>query len=301
MDQPPHGNRYGAWYGIDNAPRLVARRLGPGSLDVARLTHPGGEHTFAAYPEIENALLLHVQLNGLKAEVSLDGEPAHGLDTPPGGVNILDLRQEIGGRIIGAFDTVLFHMPAAIFEALAEDGRGPHDPAASLSPHRQFDDPVIRALTSALLPALDRRQPTSALCLDYIGLALAAHVAHVYGIPGAAQPRAAGMLAPWQERRAKALIEADLGGEVRLADLAGACGLSTGYFSRAFRRTTGMTPHRWLTSRRIDKAKALLARPEGAIAAIALECGFADQAHFTRAFGKWVGVTPAAWRRGAAH
>jgi AraC family transcriptional regulator len=298
MDQEPHGNRYGAWYGLSNAPRLVTRRLGAGSLDVARLTHPGGEHTFAAYPEIENALLLHVQLNGLRAEVSLDGERAHQLDTPPGGVNILDLRQEISGRIMGAFDTVIFHMPAVIFEALAEDGRGDHDPGASLSPHREFDDPVIRALTSALLPALDRRQSTSALCLDYIGLALAAHVAHAYGVPGAARPRDAGALAPWQERRAKAMIEADLGGELRLADLARACGLSVGYFSRAFRRTTGTTPHRWLTQRRIDRAKALLARPEGAIA---LECGFADQAHFTRAFGRWVGVTPAASRRGSAH
>ncbi len=298
MDREPHQNRYGAWYGLSNAPRLVTRRLGAGSLDVARLRHRDGDHVFAAYPEIENAVLLHVQLTGLRAEVSLDGEPAHRLDTPPGGVNILDLRQEIGGRIAGAFDTVLFHMPAAVFDALAEDGAGV-DAGSLLSPHREFDDPIIRGLALALLPALERRQSTSALCLDHIGLALAAHVAHAYGRPGPA--RGSGRLAPWQERRAKAMIEADLGGELRLADLAQACGLSVGYFTRAFRRTAQMTPHRWLTHQRIEKAKGLLSRPEGTIAAIALECGFADQSHFTRTFGKWVGATPAAWRRGQAN
>jgi AraC-like DNA-binding protein len=78
------------------------------------------------------------------------------------------------------------------------------------------------------------------------------------------------------------------------------CGLSVSHFTRAFRRSFGMSPYRWLLERRIDRAKALLATSGISIADIAIRSGFSDQTTFTRAFGRLVGDSPARWRRAIA-
>ncbi|MNW16127.1 Transcriptional activator NphR [compost metagenome] len=58
-----------------------------------------------------------------------------------------------------------------------------------------------------------------------------------------------------------------------------------------------MTPHRWLTAHRIERACALLAQADLSIAAVALACGFSDQSHLTRVFAQALGTTPGMWRR----
>ena len=104
-------------------------------------------------------------------------------------------------------------------------------------------------------------------------------------------------LAPWQERRAKELIDARLGSEVRLAELAHECELSPGHFARAFKRTTRKSPYRWLLERRIERSQQLLRTSGLPVAEIALKCGFADQSHFTRVFTQTAGMSPRAWQR----
>ncbi|MCP3724277.1 AraC family transcriptional regulator [Paraburkholderia sp. CNPSo 3272] len=97
-----------------------------------------------------------------------------------------------------------------------------------------------------------------------------------------AQGEAASRLAPWQERRAKELLLAHLEGQISLADVARACGLSRGYFLKAFHQTTGLPPYRWLVSQRIERAKEYLRDAQTPFSAISQACGFADQSHFTR-------------------
>jgi AraC-like DNA-binding protein len=106
-----------------------------------------------------------------------------------------------------------------------------------------------------------------------------------------------GGLAPWQARRAKELMDANLGGKLPLSQLAEACGLSTRHFARAFRQSTGVPPHRWRLSRRLERAKDLLRDPARSLSEVALACGFADQSHFTRMFTTLVGLSPGLWRR----
>jgi len=115
---------------------------------------------------------------------------------------------------------------------------------------------------------------------------------------GVSIPR--GGLAPWQARRAKELLNANLDGKLPLSQLAEKCGLSTRHFARAFRQSTGVPPHRWLLSRRVDRAKDLLRDPALSLAEVALACGFADQSHFTRMFTTLVGLSPGLWRRMAS-
>jgi AraC family transcriptional regulator len=98
-------------------------------------------------------------------------------------------------------------------------------------------------------------------------------------------------------RRAKEILVTNGSGHVLLADVARECGLSRQYFTKAFKATTGLAPHRWLQQHRIDLGKQLLRETSLPIADIAIRCGFADQSHLTRVFTRLAGLSPAAWRR----
>jgi len=106
-----------------------------------------------------------------------------------------------------------------------------------------------------------------------------------------------GGLAPWQADLASRLLLSHLSGDCPVADLASRCGLSRSHFTRAFRISMGLPPHRWLMRFRIECAQERLERTGESIADIALSCGFADQSHLTRVFHAIIGMSPAAWRR----
>jgi DNA-binding response OmpR family regulator len=105
-----------------------------------------------------------------------------------------------------------------------------------------------------------------------------------------------GGLAPWQERRAKESMSANLCGEFSVSRVAAECGMSRGHFGQAFKRSTGMTPREWLSTQKINKAKGLLLAGTS-LAEAAQQCGFSDQSHFTRVFAAMVGAPPGAWLR----
>jgi AraC-like DNA-binding protein len=106
-----------------------------------------------------------------------------------------------------------------------------------------------------------------------------------------------GGLTSWQAKRVAAFVEAHLGENCQVGDLAKVALLSTSHFSRAFKKSFGETPRDYLTRRRIHHAQAIMLSSEQPLAKIALDCGMADQSHFCRAFRRVVGVSPALWRR----
>lgn len=103
-------------------------------------------------------------------------------------------------------------------------------------------------------------------------------------------------LADWQVKAAKKYLNSRLSEPVTIADVAGACRLSQCYFIRAFTETVGTAPYAWLIEQRIRKACLLIGEGELPLAQIALECGFVDQSHLTKAFARQTGMTPARWR-----
>lgn len=106
-------------------------------------------------------------------------------------------------------------------------------------------------------------------------------------------------LLPWQAKRVQAYVAADLHGRVSLSLAASHARLSPGYFSRCFRRSFGVTFSRFVARQRVERAQGLMTGDSAKLCQIALACGFADQAHFTRTFGNLTGSTPARWRREA--
>ena len=107
-------------------------------------------------------------------------------------------------------------------------------------------------------------------------------------------------LAPWQARRITAHINANLDTALRVEDLARIARLSESYFARAFCSSFGCPPHRFVTLCRLGRAKELMLKADTSLRQIATDCGFADQAHFSRIFLRFVGVSPARWRRALA-
>jgi AraC-like DNA-binding protein len=106
-----------------------------------------------------------------------------------------------------------------------------------------------------------------------------------------------GSLAPWQVRRIITHVNANLDAALRVEDLARLARLSQSHFSRAFSSSFGCPPHRFITRCRLERAKELMLRTDVPLLQIAIECGFADQAHFSRVFLRFVGMSPARWRR----
>lgn len=105
------------------------------------------------------------------------------------------------------------------------------------------------------------------------------------------------LLATWQMRRIRTFIDEHLNEPIRIEALAEQTRLSTSYFNRAFRDTFGVSPHTFVSRCRTDRAMELLTGGDQPIAQIAVACGFADQAHFSRVFSRRAGLPPGAWRR----
>jgi AraC family transcriptional regulator len=91
-------------------------------------------------------------------------------------------------------------------------------------------------------------------------------------------------------------MEADPFASVGIESLAAEAGHSYNRFLRAFRSSTGYSPHQYLLHLRLTHAKGLMRERDRPLLDIALECGFASHAHFTRAFRKRYGISPSQFR-----
>lgn len=92
-------------------------------------------------------------------------------------------------------------------------------------------------------------------------------------------------------------IEANIDRDLDLASLSGVAAMSVYHFARRFKETTGMSPHAYVLSRRVRRARDMLNRGGTSLAHVAAVCGFSSQAHFTTAFRRDLGVTPGQYRR----
>ncbi|MEM8656296.1 MAG: AraC family transcriptional regulator [Pseudomonadota bacterium] len=94
-----------------------------------------------------------------------------------------------------------------------------------------------------------------------------------------------------------AYVDAHLDAPLSLADLAGVACYSVHHFSRAFFAAMHITPHQYITNRRIAESKRVLVERALSLADVAYMFGFASQAHFTTQFKRHVGTTPGRYRR----
>ena len=152
-------------------------------------------------------------------------------------------------------------------------------------------DPELAQMFCAAHRALEGREEALLADEKLIGFYLTAIERYAGGLPG--------MIAAGQEPEAVARIKdylmAHLAEPTDFQTLAVEAGLSAWHLIRVFRKATGLTPHAWLVDRRVHHARELLRAGESP-SHIAVQCGFADQAHLTRSFKARLGVTPGQYR-----
>jgi AraC family transcriptional regulator len=141
---------------------------------------------------------------------------------------------------------------------------------------------------SAALDALFRQQLTDLLA----NRLLAAHA----GSP-IMSPPVVGGLSPMVLRRAIERLRSDSDADVSLAALAADAGLSRFHFCRAFKESTGLSPHAWLRQHRLEQAMNMLRDTDASVVSVAAALGYASQTAFSAAFRKLTGETPSDWRR----
>jgi AraC-like DNA-binding protein len=106
-----------------------------------------------------------------------------------------------------------------------------------------------------------------------------------------------GGLPNWRLKRALELLEADRTETPSLAELAGPLGLHPTSFCRAFKQSTGLSPHRYSVEHRVNRAKEMMEDPGRTLTDIALDCGFRSSSQFSTVFKRITGVSPRSYRQ----
>jgi AraC family transcriptional regulator len=165
-----------------------------------------------------------------------------------------------------------------------------------LKPLLNLEDTFVTGAILALEADVRQGSPLGPIYGETIATALMTHLVH----------ECAG-IAP--ERLNRPTLNADVATKVRdyieahfaepilLGDLASLAGIEIHKVTRAFKKSFGIAPHRYILRTRIARAKAMLRRHDMSLVDVALSTGFSNQSHFTKAFKKLTGLSPSNYRR----
>jgi AraC family transcriptional regulator len=169
--------------------------------------------------------------------------------------------------------------------------------APTISPRLFFFDQAVWDTALKLKAEVGNSDPWSRPYAEALSLVLMHELIRLERTTSTAAGSLRGGLPVWQQKRVAEFIEAHLAEDVSLAALAELTDLSLYHFARAFKQSFGAPPHRYHMGRRMDHARALLQKPALSVTEIGIETGFRETSSFTRAFRKFTGVTPSAYRR----
>ncbi|MGL6291411.1 MAG: helix-turn-helix domain-containing protein [Silanimonas sp.] len=157
-----------------------------------------------------------------------------------------------------------------------------------------FHDPLAQQMAMQLHALGAMSEAALGVYRDQLTLALTSHVLHQV----ATAPEPTRALPDARLMKAVELMQAKLAAPLTLDDLAAAATLSPFHFAKAFKAAYGSAPHQYLTQLRIEKAQTLLKQTAMPVGDIVEAVGYSNASHFTAAFRKATGVTPAAYRKG---
>lgn len=199
---------------------------------------------------------------------------------PPG----RDYRVQVAGEV--SFETV--HIPNDRIRSVAK-----RNALVEAAPDFRFAfrDAFVGACIDAMLGEAQVRGPKSEEFIRSVTDSLVLHLLRLSAGSAHTTPRAS---APVE--RTRALIESSLSAGLSLEELAEEAGVSRSHFARRFRAETGVSPHRYQSLQRVEKAKAMLRESRMNLVDIAIELGFCSQSHFTQVFRAHAGLTPRRFR-----
>jgi AraC family transcriptional regulator len=171
---------------------------------------------------------------------------------------------------------------------------------ASLRYESSFQDPLLAEIAFAILSELQTQTSAGRLLAETLASTLAARLVQNHAGPSLPEAGSRTQREGLDQRRLVRVldyIEANLEGDLTLDRLASIACLSQFHFARAFKAAVGRSPHRYVSARRLERAKELLSDADRPLIDIALTLKFSCHANFTRAFRQATGQTPAQFRR----
>ena len=251
-------------------------------LEVVRGVHSGPPLNWHFVPMVRISCLVEGRVQIWSHGVGALLEPGDTVVNPPG------CMPRILQRLTETCETLTTYIAPALFDSIART----HGVCGREISVHVTAAPHLRRAMEGLEQALARNAGRDELARDLQsvvdGACFATRDQTSRTLPG-------GPLRP-EIARARAIIQERFDHMITLGSLADEVGMSKFHLLRLFREEVGATPHAYQLHLRIARAREML--DAGASAAeVALACGFADQAHFTRAFKRIVGYTPGAFRR----
>jgi AraC family transcriptional regulator len=184
-----------------------------------------------------------------------------------------------------------FYFDPAVLASRSE----PIAAATSLAPRLLFEDAALWESALKFKGAFEAGKCDNRLYVEALAVILAHEVTRLNS--ATPEPPLRGGLAGWQQRNVTAYIEEHLADQIQLSTLAGIARLSPYHFCRAFKRSVGLPPHRYHATRRIERAKGMLAKGSASVTEVGFALGFAQTSSFTAAFRRVTGITPTEYQR----
>jgi AraC family transcriptional regulator len=196
-------------------------------------------------------------------------------------------------------DVLHLYVPAVAFAPLIDDYNLPPAPGRCIRDSWGVQDELVNQISVSILSEMMSPTAAGRMLVETSSLLLAARLAHSHSETGLIRSpmQSRHRLNDARLRRVLAYIEEHLAEDITVADLAKVACLSIFHFTRAFAAAMRVPPHRYVSQRRLESAKAMIARGRASLSEIALESRFSSQSSFTRAFRRATGMTPAEYRR----
>jgi len=218
--------------------------------------------------------------------------------SPPSAVGRLHLvpaTAETTWNVHGSLRFIAVHVGDARLRGLTERSDEAATSLSRLDFRFGFVDPFVASAVTELFAELRDPREQGSLYVDLLADTLLVHVLRSAAPALVVTPRGGLSNTAWRLVRDR--VEERLSESLTIEELAREAGLSRFHFARAFKKATGLSPHRYVTLRRVERAKSLLSHSDLPLVNVALEVGFSNQAHFTDQFHRVTGSTPSAYRR----
>jgi AraC family transcriptional regulator len=226
-----YGQRLGERFRVENAPAIVTRALRTADIAVTEIRCDNPLPEMSGSIQQEDAFIVALNFRELlNREYWEDGRRASVCDLRAGETCLYDLKREPRSLLDEPYHSLIFYLPRAALDAIADDASAPRIRDLSYKPGAGVNDVTISSFGSLLLPALRHSDQANPLFVDHVLLALGVHIAQTYGGMRPISRPARGGLAPWQERRAREILRANIKRGVALREVARECDLVSGSF-----------------------------------------------------------------------
>lgn len=242
-------------------------------------------------------LILALHLGGSRSVRAITDQGLSKVCSAPGLLTLLQPGRTAAFRTEGRISLVTLHIPKATVGLVQTD-----DLSALVQPavsRFAFRDTLVSGGMEALLRAARSGQIVRPDYVPKVADVLLCHLAQwsVKSEPGTLSPAtAAEKFGCTSLVELLAYIDRGLGGKLGLDELARFTGLSRSVFTSSFKASVGLSPHQFLSTRRVALAKRMLRETDLEVAYIAQDLGFSSQSHFSCVFRNLAGCTPARFR-----